>query len=837
MTRFDYQKYVKENDKGVMSLDSAAFAKNFAQFDFVYANREVAEGAAQKVGPVSLQEGRRMVEEFSYLNRHHPATIADFAKHYNLELGAKSALDADYENIPKNINRDDDGRPVFTINPYEQHTPGKKIGTKDLPFKTELGLPDLVKSYAGKIISHGPAAYPARGHEVDPSAKPDNYRVQLEVLNYKGEPEIVERWGVTLEDHFKQRNEAGELLYKVGDTVAISNIGAVETILPDQTKATKRLFNFEKLEPEQLQEATKHYKETDANYNRIARHGLGDSGLDAFSKEGADGKKVVSFADMTLEDLNRARGATEEIRPVTMQEKNDFEARKEEFLKEYQDSDKEPKVENFLEKYKEEYPVVKGSQLDNAEVKALSVVPIAEKTLAQDFTLENKDQGDGPRIKTRGNSYKSSFSKQNNRPDREEDNENNPAMRRGGGGGGPTITGTAVIANKIGEGLAYVGRGAKFGAKKLYEIGVDIALGKENDTRNFEQRVRDAASPLVDRIDTQLSQLHNSLNSVSDGWKTYTAQDVARELFSPKVGGHPLPNQILKQQLEKQVVEAFDNRLDDIQKGKDVRVADKEFLDKTNRIYGVDSKQNQDLQKNLDRLLQQSDQALSKVPDDQKQAVKDRTKDYLKQLYGHYAGGEQNLENPKFAQNATRLDALKKGLDQEVTNAYEDRLKAINDGKDVRSADAEFSERMKKAYGIKANDNTLDQSIADTLIEQDKARKEVDDPEYAKQMKDNVNEFKKRFEKQSEIFEIVAQDSAKKEIAKTEPTYNLYEGLERKRTSKENLESLAGGKDKDKNSELASKLGEQLQAVTSFISQALSRVFGGNKPGSGPSGP
>ena len=327
------------------------------------------------------------------------------------------------------------------------------------------------------------------------------------------------------------------------------------------------------------------------------------------------------------------------------------------------------------------------------------------------------------------------------------------------------------------------------------------------------------------------AKMNEKVNIAKTGWDGYSSEQAMDEVLSPRVDGNSMARSAMNHELKKQIAQAYEARLEGLEKGVDVREVDKIFLDKTSQLYGVDTKANLALQKNLNDFLVSSDAALNNAPEDKKDELKKETLDTLKRIYGQAAGHESLLSDPKFAQNATRLKALDTALETEMTAAYDERLKNISNGMDVRRADDAFNNRMKKAYGVSDDDVNFDQKIKDALINQDKQRKDVVDPSYPEQLKDNIKELKQGFANKSELFEIVSESAAQQALLNKEPSPNPFEDSMRLNNIKKNLEDFSSS---EKSKEIISKLGEHMNQMSKMVTQFLTKVFTGRN---GPSGP
>lgn len=803
---------IKTSSDGKKSIDSAAFNKYF-----------------EDLGLSSPFESKKdigdRVSEFSYLNRQKPSTVDEFCYEYGIDVKANSVFATEHG---------------ITINPYPDHvkdmTGEKKMPDYKHPLKTSLGLDALNKTRVGTVISAKPAkhVFEDKYSKGDPNTKGvevDTFEVVLEYPDKNGELRRSAMRSMGLAPYFSPSDDGAEPQYKPGDTLAIIHKGtvALDEINPNTNQPLQRNdYDFERIQPENLPEAIKHYNRADYSYNRIARHGLGRSGSNRFIKNlGQDGDKAISFADMTFEDFNLARGATDSLRPTTMQEKKEFDAQKERYLQDSMEQGFEPKIEDFAKK--NNYAIKSNSQLDNETAKSLKIVPQVEmpkdrkqekvQTAEANSTKESLDDIDLEATSEKSDATDAGADSEKdadfddldlgkrfaNPEDKDQQNIN--AQRRSEV---PQLTGGAVLAAST------------------------ISLGKKlfNSLKGVDSVVKDRWNEIDPKIRPVAEQMKDTMRSIHHGWKSYTPEDAMREVVSPRVNGNSLARKAMSQEIEKQIAHAYETRLNNIEAGLDVREADKQFLKKSSELYGVDPTKDPNFSKKLESFMVESDAALANAPDHLKADIKSQTQRDLKQLYGQAAGHEGLVDHPKFAQNATRLKALETGLDNEMSQAYEKRLSDIASGTDVRLVDQSFNERMKKIYGIDDNNVAFDQKIKDTLVQQDKNRKSLDDPEYHKQQKDNLNQIKNSFTEQSDLFELVSENTAKKELEREKPSYNPYEDPLRYKNAKDNAENYFTKK--DKSDDLGFKLGEKLRESVALLTQIISRFIPGSR---GPSGP
>lgn len=733
-----------KQEDGKLSINSDTFLKNFRHFGFIATDDK----------PFGIERLHKMVDEFSYINRKSPADIETFLTAYGFDMKADSPF------------AEGDGGSVV-INPYIKHADeargAKKLPIKDHPLKTSLDLQDLNRIHVGKVIEARTEKYPDEGNP-EPNQAPDSYKVVVQGLDSKGNMYEHEVWGTELKSFFEPDEKGNPPAYKIGDTLAIIHTGKTQLDEIDQRTGKpllKNSFQIDKINPEQLSEAVKHYQETDQNYNRIARHGLGESGLDKFVKEEA-GTKVVSLADMTLEDFNFVRGA--EVKRITLAEKKAFDEQKRNYLNDAQNQGIKPKLEDFASK--NGYDIKQGSLLDTDAARSLKIVTQVITPEASKKYLGKQNVADNTTSHVADNTT----------------SQNQPSNSYAAG---------------------YEGGGLQIGATALL------------------------LSQLFSKFDTSSQVKKDIVAQVNDGWKNHTADEAMQKILSPRIGGNALADLALKQQIEQQITKAYELRLENIDKGLDVRLADQAFLEKTSQLYGVDPKAHEGMQDHLDAAMVRGDKLLGQAKIQELSSDnQQRLWDDLKEVYAEYAGDERLLSDHQFSQNTTRLKALDKGLENHLTHAYEARLKNITEGMDVRTADYQFSTHAKAIYGIE-DDPRFDQSIKDTLIKQDQKK-----PSSPEQIAQNVQELKQKFTEQTQVFELVAENTAKKRLSE-EPSFNPFEDPLRIKNAKLGMEDW--GVDK-KN--LLTKLDEKLDQSASLLSRLFSKFVSGNRaPGNTPDGP
>lgn len=725
----------------------------------------------------------RMVEEFSYMNSSKGGrtdepryrSLGEFFYQYGFEIKADSPF------APKEMDH-------ALISPLEIHN-SNNMRPWHIPLRTDLGLPDLKSTVVGTVKSAG---------EINVEGKPV-YCVEVD----DGKPKPKRVYGKELESYFSDK-DGKQPLYQVGDTVAIIYDGKDEVDSPTDPgeKLARNRFVFEKIDPKNLDAARKHYAQSDRNYANIARHTDYPSGSKKFIKDDTKLGKVVAFADMTLEDFNFARGAYEVLRATTMQEKANFDKLKEEYLEKSQKDGFDPKIADFA--VKNGYDIRQGSQLDNDDVKSLPVVSFANPKPE----AENKSEN----AKVESEVDPQPVDDINKAVDKDVDEPSNNTIKAEKNHA-PSVGGGAILATYLVELLS---KGTTHGVSLLKETN-KMAL------KGFKSIIK--SSPPLE------AKMNETVNIAKTGWDGYSSEQAMDEVLSPRVDGNSMARSAMNHELKKQIAQAYEARLEGLEKGVDVREVDKIFLDKTSQLYGVDAKTNPALQKNLNDFLVSSDAALNNAPEDKKAELKKETLDTLKRIYGQAAGHESLLSDPKFAQNATRLKALDTALETEMTAAYDERLKNISNGMDVRMADDAFNNRMKKAYGVSDDDVNFDQKIKDALINQDKQRKDVVDPSYPEQLKDNIKELKQGFANKSELFEIVSESAAQQALLNKEPSPNPFEDSMRLNNIKKNLEDFSSS---EKSKEIISKLGEHMNQMSKMVTQFLTKVFTGRN---GPSGP
>lgn len=773
------KKLLTKRDKGGYYLAAKDLRREFEKLGL----KKIDKNTSESIN-LDWYDVNQLVTSFSYANRDKSATLDDFIRENKLEVTADSLL------AKKGIDP-----ASITITPLANHRT-KDVHPNFLP--TKEGFVKLDSSNVGEFVSAGPG-FSNDKKAKEPGAKPDTYVAKLRIPGIVAkDDEYVEITGVGLKDVFE--DPAGNAKFKAGDVVAVAHTGFEQVNGSDGQLFKKKLFNAELIEPSRMSEAKDHYANASNRYLKISRVDAGKFGLDTFTSE-VNGQKSAVFQYMTLEHFNQARGASPI--PSTLKEADLFKEQKKEFLQSYEGKSEKPTLEDFAKKYN--YEIFDKSDLSKDANKQLPVVAKGEPKKVSEANAENTADGEGKKPQG-GSKYPQ---KQSFAPDKKDpanrDHSDNPAMNHQEKQQQATMTLGAVLGQKV------------FAA-----AGTALAFGKENIPRVGGYLIQSTA---------------NMVDGIKNGWQGYSAEHAMHNAFSPRYKGNPLSNEILKNQLESQILEAYDNRLQSMVLGKDVRDADREFLDKTDRLYGVDSKEHPRLQQELNHLMIQSDKELVEAEPEQKQAVKERTQMIMKNLYGQYAGGTENLDNPKFAQNAARLDALDKGLDAAVGQAYEERLQRIAGGEDVRLADEAFNQKLKQSFGMREGYSSFDQEISDKLLAHDKNRLSVDDEGYAKQFKENLKDIKNSFAKESEIFEVVATTDAKKSLSKETFDNNPNEMFERLRASKKNVEAFELPK-KDKEDSLAFKIGEKMGSIFDMLTQVLQRFKSGpSGPGNGPSGP
>ena len=805
------------NDTGTPIVPAEYLVQNYSQLGLnkIHGYKNISAG--RYISDKDLFN--RMVEEFSYMNsskggktdKPHYRSLGEFFDQYGFEIKADSPF------APKEMDN-------ALISPLEIHN-SNNMHPGHIPLRTDLGLPDLKPTVVGTVKSAG---------EVNVDGK-SVYCVEVD--NGKQEKRV---YGKELESYFSDK-DGKPPLYNVGDTMAIIDDGkdGVDSPTDPGKKLARNRFMFEKIDPKDLDNARKHYAESDRNYANIARHTDDPFDLKKFIKDDTKLGKVVAFADMTLEDFNFARGAYEVLRATTMQEKANFDKLKEEYLKKSQKDGFEPKIADFA--VKNGYDIRQGSQLDNDDVKSLPVVSFAHPKPEAENKSENakvesevdpqpvddinkavdKDVEDPANntikagknhapIVGGGAILPTNFA--NKAVDKDvEDPANNTI--KAGKNHAPSVGGGAILATYLVELLS---KGTTHGVSLLKETN-KMAL------KGFKSIIK--SSPPLE------AKMNETVNIAKTGWDGYSSEQAMNEVLSPRVDGNSMARAAMNNELKKQIAQAYEARLEGLEKGVDVREVDNIFLDKASQLYGVDAKTSPALQKNLNDLLVSSDAALANAPEDKKAEIKKITQDSLKLFYGQAAGHESLLSDPKFAQNATRLKALDTALETEMTAAYDERLKNISNGMDVRMADDAFNNRMKKAYGVSDDDVNFDQKIKDALINQDKQRKDVVYPSYPEQLKDNIKELKQGFANKSELFEIVSESAAQQALLNKEPSPNPFEDSMRLNNIKKNLEDFSSS---EKNKEIISKLGEHMNQMSKMVTQFLTKVFTGRN---GPSGP
>lgn len=800
---------IYSNDKGDFIVPAEYLKQNYSNLGLIKEGGYNNISAGRYSGDQELFN--RMVDEFSYMNsskggkekKQRYRGLQEFFDQYGFEVGADSPF-AD----PKMMDA--------LIAPLKIHN-SNKMRAWDVPLKSDLGLPNLKSTVVGTVKSVGTTKF---------DGKPVYY---VEVAT--GEQKSQKVYGKELESYFS--NKDGEPVYKVGDTMAIIYDGkdVVDDYGSQGTPLARNRFVFEKINPKDLDAACEHYAQSDRNYANIARHTDYPSGSKKFIKEDKEFGKVIAFADMTLEDFNFARGAYEDLRASTMQEKENFNKLKEEYLEKSQKDGFEPKVADFAER--NGYDIRQGSDLDTEEVRSLPVVSFASTPKAEkkaentNSKVENTTANNDGKVnlqlvdgvnpdkifpsREQKNRKRTKFA--NRAVDKDNEEPSNDPIRAEKNNG-PSVGGGAVLATHLVELL-----------KKSTTHGVSLL--KEADRmaqRGFKE--------IVKAVPSLKSKMDETVSTVQTGWDGYSSEQAMDEVLSPRVDGNSMTRSAMNHELKKQIAQAYEARLEGLEKGVDVREVDKVFLDKASQLYGVDAKTNPSLQKNLNDFLVSSDAALANAPEDKKAEIKKETQDTLKRIYGQAAGHESLISDPKFAQNATRLKALDTALETEMTAAYDERLKNISNGMDVRMADDAFNNRMKKAYGVSDDDVNFDQKIKDALINQDKQRKDTLDPSYPEQLKDNIKELKQGFASKSDVFELVSESAAQQALQNKEPSPNPFEDSLRLNNIKKNLEDFSSS---EKTKETISKLSEHMNQMSKMVTQFLTKVFIGGT--NGPSGP
>lgn len=768
------------NDTGTPIVPAEYLVQNYSQLGLnkIHGYKNISAG--RYISDKDLFN--RMVEEFSYMNsskggktdKPHYRSLGEFFDQYGFEIKVDSPF------APKEMDN-------ALISPLEIHN-SNNMHPRHIPLRTDLGLPDLKPTVVGTVKSAGEVNFDGKSVYC------------VEVDTGKQEKRV---YGKELESYFSDK-DGKPPLYNVGDTMAIINDGkdGVDSPTDPGKKLTRNRFMFEKIDPKDLDNARKHYAESDRNYANIARHTDDPFGLKKFIKDDRKLGKVLAFADMTLEDFNFARGAYEVLRATTMQEKENFDELKEGYLKKSQKDGFEPKIADFA--VRNGYDIRQGSQLDNDDVKSLPVVSFARRKLE----AENKSEN----AKVESEVDPQPVDDINKAVDKDVEDPSNNTIKAGKNHA-PSVGGGAILATYLVELLS---KGTTHGVSLLKETN-------KMSLKGFKSIIK--SSPPLE------AKMNETVNIAKTGWDGYSSEQAMDEVLSPRVDGNSMARSAMNHELKKQIAQAYEARLEGLEKGVDVREVDKIFLDKTSQLYGGDAKANPALQKNLNDFLVSSDAALNNAPEDKKAELKKETLDTLKRIYGQAAGHESLLSDPKFAQNATRLKALDTALETEMTAAYDERLKNISNGMDVRMADDAFNNRMKKAYGVSDDDVNFDQKIKDALINQDKQRKDVVDPSYPEQLKDNIKELKQGFANKSELFEIVSESAAQQALLNKEPSPNPFEDSMRLNNIKKNLEDFSSS---EKSKEIISKLGEHMNQMSKMVTQFLTKVFTGRN---GPSGP
>lgn len=487
MASFDINNIIKTQNNGVQAISSEDLIKNFKSLGLV---NEYGDSGLDK------RQFQRQVQEFSYFNRNNDVRLQDFFKEYKISPNHQSPLDVD---INKDLNVNEDGVADIRILPLKAHKK-EKIAIKDLPLKD--GFVGLNRSYVGQIIEHGPAQY--QNDKTSDGLGSDSYRVLLSVpgQDKNAKPREYEIWGKELETVLKTggKNLDG---YHPGDFIAISNSGKDEVVLQDGRTKLQNTFNIEAVDKDKVHEAVKHYQQTDLNYNRIARHGLGKSGLDNFVKQDESKNPYVDFQSLTLEDFNAARGA--DSRPITMQEKREFEENKKEFLDK---TEKEPTIEQFALDYG--YEIKQNSSLDNDKAKSLQIIP------------------QGQMSKTRGEELQ----KANN-------NELNHADA-------PTSTNTNQNTDK--KAVADYSK-SQFAPTQLPHNTAMPAqqtnLVQLNGAAAIGYLLRKNTPIFLNKTSNALKQIASDfVNGVKSGWGRYNDEKAKTQVFSPTVNNHSLSDEI-----------------------------------------------------------------------------------------------------------------------------------------------------------------------------------------------------------------------------------------------------------------------------------------------------